>query len=61
MALFRLALGTTSSALLITPIPPRPGRRRILGRRSMMALATFGLGMSILTLFFGLVAACDRL
>jgi hypothetical protein len=51
----------TLSVLLITLIPPRPERRRMLERRSMMALATFGLGMSIFALFFGLAAACDRL
>jgi hypothetical protein len=30
-------------------------------RKRLMALATFALGMTIFALFFGLVAACDRL
>ncbi|HMB03851.1 MAG TPA: hypothetical protein VKP69_08955 [Isosphaeraceae bacterium] len=61
MALSRSARGDEFSVLPITLISPRPRRRRILGRRLMMALATLGLGMSLFALFFGLVAACDRL
>jgi hypothetical protein len=30
-------------------------------RRRRMAVATFALGMVIFSLFFGLIAACDRL
>jgi hypothetical protein len=30
-------------------------------RRLTLALATFALGMGLFALFFGLVAACDRL
>ncbi len=29
--------------------------------RQSMAVATFALGMLIFTLFYGLIAACDRL
>jgi hypothetical protein len=29
--------------------------------RHLMALATFALGMTLFAMFFGLVAACDRL
>jgi hypothetical protein len=30
-------------------------------RRTALALATFALGMSLFALFFGLIAACERL
>ena len=30
-------------------------------RKTMIALATLALGMALFALFFGLVAACDRL
>lgn len=30
-------------------------------RRRRMALATFSLGMTLFAMFFGLVAACDRI
>jgi hypothetical protein len=35
--------------------------QRIRNRRKLMAFATLALGMGIFALFFGLVAACDRL
>ena len=39
----------------------RPRNVPSVGGSTMMALATFALGMAIFALFFGLVAACDRL
>ena len=57
----RLALGMTLTALLLTTAAARRARQRPPGRRSIMALATLALGMALFALFFGLVAACDRL
>jgi hypothetical protein len=48
-------------------LPDRPGLivyHRIstrFGRRMTLALGTLALGMGLFALFFGLVAACDRL
>jgi hypothetical protein len=40
---------------------PAARSKRLDGRRSTLALATFSLGMVLFALFFALVAACDRL
>lgn len=40
---------------------PMTSRRLLRAMRQSMAVATFGLGMLIFTLFYGLIAACDRL
>jgi Co/Zn/Cd efflux system component len=61
LAASRVALGMALTALLLGTAAARPSRRRPLGRRRIMALATFALGIALFALFFGLVAACDRL
>ena len=54
--------GITLAALFLTMAAPRTRPRPILMRKkTVMALATLGLGLSLFALFFGLVAACDRL
>ena len=62
LALSRFALVTALIALALTlaatPRGRRPAPRR---RRTVMALGTLALGIALFALFFGLVAACDRL
>lgn len=61
-AISRLAAWAGLISLLIALAAPRTLARRPAGpRRFSMALATFALGMALFSLFFGLVAACDRL
>ena len=58
----RLASWAGLSSLLVALATSRTLRRGPTGqRRFSMALATFALGMALFALFFGLVAACDRL
>lgn len=61
LVLSRLALGMGLLALLVALFESRSLRRRTLARRKLMAFATLALGMALFALFFGLVAACDRL
>jgi hypothetical protein len=40
---------------------PKPAHGAAASRRNLMLVATLALGMTLFALFFGLVAACDRL
>jgi hypothetical protein len=58
----RIALGVALTVLSLILAALRRGWRPADERRKrMMALATLALGMILFALFFGLVAACDRL
>jgi len=62
LILSRLASWAGLTALLVSLALDRSVRRPArTSRIRPMALATFALGMALFALFFGLVAACDRL
>lgn len=62
LAFSRVALWMAVIALFLTLAASRMGRRPHLARRwTVMAVATFALGMALFALFFGLVAGCDQL
>ena len=62
LTISRLASWAGLRALLVTLATCRSLRRVPPGmRRKTMALASFAVGMALFALFFGLVAACDRL
>jgi hypothetical protein len=62
LTISRLASWAGLLALLVTLTTCRTLRRVSPGtRRKTMALATFAVGTALFALFFGLVAACDRL
>jgi hypothetical protein len=62
LTLSRLALAMILTALLLTLVAARAARRPTrLRRRFVMPFATLALGISLFALFFGLVAACDRI
>jgi hypothetical protein len=58
----RLALGLGLASLILANAAFPRARRSLLERRKLvMALGTFALGLAIFALFFGLIAACNRL
>ena len=62
LTISRLASWAGLTAVLVALVTCRTLRRVAPGtRRFSMALATFAVGMALFALFFGLVAACDRL
>jgi hypothetical protein len=62
LTLSRLALVVGLIALFLVGLTPRTARPRAFQRRRLvMALGTFALGLAMFALFYGLIAACDRL
>jgi hypothetical protein len=58
----RLALGLGLFTLILAHTAfPRSRGTLFERRRLVMALGTFALGLAIFALFFGLIAACNRL
>jgi hypothetical protein len=62
LTLSRLALVMGLIALFLAGRTTRTARPRAFQRRRfVMALGTFALGLAMFALFYGLIAACDRL
>jgi hypothetical protein len=58
----RLALGLGLFTLILSQTAFPRSREALFKRRKLvMALGTFALGLAIFALFFGLIAACNRL